>query len=83
MTDYTDHFELAIYLTGDHDVWDEAIENKYGIPYELFCELIDDLLPLIEIADSPFTKQRYTGFANKTSQMWLAIAPVTDGEDEE
>ena len=69
-----DPFQLAIYLTGDEESWQEAIEQKYDMPYEQFEALINDLLPLIVMATAPLSGETHKGFADTSQRLWLAKA---------
>lgn len=66
-----DPFELAIYLTKDEEEWEQAIQDRYGIDYVGFSHLISDLMPLIDVGESPLTKKLYKGFADSERQIWL------------
>ena len=68
---YIDPFELAIFLTNHEDDWEEAIETKYGMNYQDFERLINDLVPLITIAESPLTNRMLKGFADISHGIWL------------
>ena len=72
----SEHFELALYLTGDEEDWAGAIFEKYGIDYADFNRLIDDLLPLIQIAQNIITEKVFAGFADKSDHVWLSKIPV-------
>ena len=72
----TDPFELAIFLTNNEENWEEAIEEKYGIEYSNFEYLINELLPLITVAESPLTHTAYKGFADISHGIWLVKTNV-------
>ncbi|MCP3850567.1 MAG: hypothetical protein GY694_10065 [Gammaproteobacteria bacterium] len=77
-----DIFELMLFLAGIEDDGykdDEQLFNlltdKYGVnDIGKFQHLIDDLLYLVEIGESPLTKTLYKGFASEN--MWLAKVAV-------
>ena len=66
-----DPFELAIFLTNEEEDWESAIETKYGMDYQDFEQLVNDLLPLITVAESPLTNKAYKGFADVSHNLWL------------
>ena len=58
----------------DRDCEDDDIGvlcSKYDISYEMFENLIADLLPLCMVAESLLTKKVSQGFANNEESMWL------------
>ena len=71
-----DVFELAIYLTSDEDDWETTICDKYGIDYEDFQVLVNELLPLIEVGESPLTGKQYKGFADVSHAQWLVKTEI-------
>ncbi len=72
MSFMSEHYELAMVLTGrdpdneeqfnDEDGLYEDLFDKYGIEFDAFEALIGDLLPLIEVGKSPLTDKMYKGF---------------------
>ena len=48
-------------LDDDADVYDYVFEN-YNVDWYDFCRLIDTLMPLIVVGESPLTKKIYRGF---------------------
>ncbi|MCP3676014.1 MAG: hypothetical protein GY829_16325 [Gammaproteobacteria bacterium] len=77
-----DIFELMLFLSGieDEDYEDDEqlfylLTEKYGVnDIGKFKHLIDDLLYLVEIGESPITKTLYKGFAS--DKIWLAKVAV-------
>jgi hypothetical protein len=74
-----DVYDLIAHLAeqkepGLHDLEDEEdlsdfIYYEYGIDIEAFVCLVNDLLPLCSIAQSPLTGTWYRGFG--TDNIWL------------
>lgn len=72
MSCMSEHYELAMVLTGrdpnddkhfdDEDGVADDLFDKYGIEYDAFEALIDDLMPLIEAGKSPLTEKLFKGF---------------------
>lgn len=52
----------------------EELYNQFETDLENFSEIVNRLLPLIDIGESPLTKEKFKGFS--TGQMWLAKVPV-------
>lgn len=44
---------------------EENIERKFGCSYHQFCELIEILLPMTPLAESPLTGQKYHAFMDR------------------
>jgi hypothetical protein len=61
-------------INADTEVIEEELYNQFEIDLENFSEIVNRLLPLIDIGESPLTKQKFKGFS--TGQMWLAKIPV-------
>lgn len=61
-------------IDADTEVIEEELYNQFEIDLENFSEIVNRLLPLIDIGESPLTKQKFKGFS--TGQMWLAKIPV-------
>ena len=58
--------------------FDELIETLlneiFGVNTESFIKLLDALVPLIEVSESPYTHTRFKGFAN--NDRWLLKIPA-------
>lgn len=69
--------ELAIKITGlekeedDPDVIEEELINQLGIDLDGLHNVVERLLPLINVAKSPLSDELYKGFADKTQGLWL------------
>ena len=68
---YIEYEELAMVLVGldyddenSHELdLDELLIEKYNIEsYDAFRKLLDDLMPMIAMGESPLTKKVYKGF---------------------
>lgn len=76
--------ELACYLTGldydeidaDEGVIDEKLQEKFFISLEIFSDLVDLLLPLIEVGEGLYGA--YAGFADKEKKMWFTKMKISD-----
>lgn len=74
--------ELACVVTGldydeidaDHDIIEEKLSQEFDISFESFHELIERLLPLIEVQKSDLTKTLYKGFGK--DGLWLVKTEV-------
>lgn len=53
-----------------------ALQEKFNIPeLEDFAELINHLIPLIDVGSSPITKRNYKGFSNQKG-VWFCKVDV-------
>jgi hypothetical protein len=81
MSNYFEVEELAAHILGVTEEYEEsndpsefiedALYNEYEISFDVFNTIIEKLLPLIEVAKSPWTDEIYAGFADKESSVWL------------
>jgi len=68
--------ELAAKLLGiefdkNWDQIDSMLLEQYGINLDNFENLVELLLPMIEIASSPLTQTTYKGFLDTDTMTWL------------
>lgn len=71
--------ELASHLLGLGDDYEtDDVENglydKYEISFESFHAIIEKLLPLVDVGESPLTKKWYRGFSRpvgEKARAWL------------
>jgi hypothetical protein len=71
--------ELACHITGlDYDEIDadtttieEKLYEEFGCDLEQFTDIIQRLLPMIDIGVSPLTKKRYKGFSDTEKGIWF------------
>ncbi len=73
--------ELARHLCGvdlddDETDIDDAIYEKFEIPFDGFSKLIKALMPMIVVAESPLTLTTYRGFAITKDRTFLIKQPV-------
>ena len=61
-------------IDADTEVIEEELYNQFEIDLENFSEIVNRLLPLIDVGESPITKEKYKGFSAGNS--WLAKVPV-------
>ena len=61
-------------IDADTEVIEEELYNMFEIDLENFSEIVNRLLPLIDVGESPITKEKYKGFS--TGNSWLAKVPV-------
>lgn len=77
--------ELACKITGlDYDeidantqIIDQKLMDEVGVDLQQFQEIVERLLPLINVADSGLTGKVYKGFANIENSMWLVKTEVS------
>lgn len=81
MIDNFECAELAAHLLGMGDDWEdeEQVWVRLGDVHEIdedgFCWLINQLVPMIDIAESPMTGTIYKGFSKQLKpglSLWLA-----------
>ena len=60
-------------VDGDTQIIEENLFADLGIDLEQFKVIVDRLMPLIDIGDSPLTNKRYKGFSNQNG---LFIAKI-------
>lgn len=71
--------EFACSLVGlDYDeidansqIIEEHLYEKYGMDLEQFHLLMRELLPMIDVAESPLTGKILKGFSDMEKQIWL------------
>ena len=61
-------------IDADTEVIEEELYNQFEMDLENFSEVVNRLLPLIDVGESPITKEKYKGFS--TGNSWLAKIPV-------
>ncbi len=81
--DLLDLEELACKITGldydeidaDTSVIEDALCAEFGIELDGFVDIVNHLLPLIDVGKSPITEKKYKGFSDQKS-CWLAKIEV-------
>jgi len=76
--------ELACYITGidydeidaDEEVIDEKLQEEFGCDLQQFTNIIQRLLPMIDVGSSPLTQNRYKGFSDPEKKMWFVKIEV-------
>jgi len=76
--------ELACEILGlDYDeidantaIIEEHLIEEFNIDFDMFCELINRLVPLIEVGKSPLTDEIFKGFAK--DGMWLSKIKINN-----
>ena len=71
--------ELAAYLLGlgddyETDEVESGLYEKYEISPEAFHEIVENLLPLVDLGESPLSGKWYRGFSkpvNEKARAWL------------
>lgn len=71
--------EFACSLVGlDYDeidansqIIEDHLYEKYGMDLEQFHLLMRELLPMIDVAESPLTGKTFKGFSDMEKQIWL------------
>ncbi len=53
---------------------DDACLGKFGVDFPDFCKIVETLMPLAAVGQSPLTRKTYQGFAN--GDPWLAKREV-------
>lgn len=61
----------------DYDAIDEAMFEKFNIGMAEFEEVVQALLPLIDVGKSPLTGKTYKGFSVKDGSYFLLKIEVT------
>jgi hypothetical protein len=79
--DYYDAQEVASHILDineDAEDFDEllfdGLSSEYGMNIDQLIKLLTVIVPLIDVAESPFTHTLYKGFA--TNKRWLVKIPV-------
>jgi hypothetical protein len=61
-------------IDADTEIIEEELYNQLEIDLSNFGEIVNRLLPLIDIGESGLTKKTYKGFSN--GQTWFVKVPV-------
>ena len=73
---WLDAYEVGSFLCDldepDDEEIEQAIFDKYEISFEVFEQIIQDLLPLCETGISPINGDKFRGFAIVEKGLWLA-----------
>lgn len=63
-------------IEGDFGTIERELWEQLNIDFDGFTNLINRLVPLIDVGKSPLTSKRYKGFADTKNQCWLAKVEV-------
>jgi hypothetical protein len=71
--------ELACYIAGldydeidaDEEIIEEKLQEQFGCDLRQFKDIIQRLLPLIDVGTSPITTKRYKGFYGTEKAIWF------------
>jgi hypothetical protein len=58
----------------DTEIINNELYNQFEIDLDNFRDIVNRLLPLIDIGESPLTKKKYKGFSD--GNCWLTKIPV-------
>ena len=61
-------------IDADTEIINEELYNQFETDLDNFQDIVNRLLPLIDVGESPITKEKYKGFS--TGNSWLAKVPV-------
>ena len=84
VADYDDVMDLACEITGlnvkkvnnNFSVVENALLDELNIDFDSFHEIVNRLLPLIDVGESPLTKKRFKGFSKIEDGMGCWIVRV-------
>lgn len=63
---------LGLDATANNEVIDQHLCDNFNTDIEVFEDIINRLLPLIDVGKSPLTGEVYKGFSNIENKEWLA-----------
>ena len=58
-------------IDADVTIIEEEMMEQLDIDLEIFQDIIERLIPLVEVGQSPLTNELYKGFADTENSMWL------------
>lgn len=84
VADYDDVMDLACEITGldvenvdgDISLVEDSLCEKLNVDFDSFHEIVNRLLPLIDVGESPLTKKRFKGFSKIEDGMGCWIVRV-------
>ena len=84
-TNYLEIEELACKILGldyddidaDTDVINEKMDEEFFIDLDVFQNIVDRLLPLIDVGTSELTNTKFKGFADVKNKTWLVKTEVS------
>lgn len=63
-------------LEGETDVIEGVMRDDLDIEMDVFQEIVNRLLPLIDVGKSELTGERYKGFSDSDKQLWLVKTKI-------
>lgn len=81
MIPYWEIEELARFICGlseDDDETDveEVLYEKFGVEMDAFEKVINALMPMVTVAQSPITLMTYRGFADTARNLFIVKQPM-------
>ena len=86
IADYDDVMDLACEITGldveevdgDFSIVEDTLLDELNIDFDSFHEIVNRLLPLIDVGESPLTKKRFKGFSKIEDGMgcWIVRTEI-------
>ena len=63
-------------IDADTSVINEKLYEEFGCDLDQFTNIIQRLLPMVDVRASPLTKKRYKGFSDTEKGMWFVKMEV-------
>lgn len=82
VADYDDVMDLACEITGlnveDVNKVNDELYEQMDVYFDSFHEIVNRLLPLIDVGESPLTKKRFKGFSKIEDGMgcWIVRTEI-------
>lgn len=86
VADYNDVMDLACEITGlnvkkvnnNFSLVEDTLLDELNIDFDSFHEIVNRLLPLIDVGESPLTKKRFKGFSKIEDGMgcWIVRTEI-------
>lgn len=84
-THHYDIEELACKILGldydeidaDTDIIEYKISDEFNIDLDIFQDIVNRLLPLIDVGTSGITEQKYKGFSDVKNKRWIVKTEVS------
>ena len=64
-------------IDADTDVINEKMDEEFFIDLDVFQNIVDRLLPLIDVGTSELTNTKFKGFADVNNKCWLVKTEVS------
>lgn len=59
-------------IDGDYSTIESELYHQLNIEFDDFSEIVNRLMPLIDMGRSPLTEKHYKGFSDVKNQRWIA-----------